>query len=123
MSTVRWQRVEAGIVFAAALSVGISLATDGGIAWWLMLLVFFAPDLAFAGYLAGPRAGALLYNIVHIYGFGAAVAILGLALESEVAGALGMLWIGHAGFDRMLGYGLKEPTGFADTHLGRIGRG
>ncbi|TGV30518.1 DUF4260 family protein, partial [Mesorhizobium sp. M8A.F.Ca.ET.142.01.1.1] len=24
--------------------------------------------------------------------------------------------------DRALGYGLKLPTGFQDTHLGRIGR-
>lgn len=28
----------------------------------------------------------------------------------------------HVGFDRALGYGLKLPTGFKDTHLGRIGR-
>jgi hypothetical protein len=28
----------------------------------------------------------------------------------------------HVGFDRALGYGLKLPTSFRDTHLGRIGR-
>jgi hypothetical protein len=37
--------------------------------------------------------------------------------------AVGFLWLGHAGFDRMLGYGVKLPSGFQDTHLGRIGRG
>ncbi|WP_415635615.1 DUF4260 family protein, partial [Paracoccus aminovorans] len=26
------------------------------------------------------------------------------------------------GIDRALGYGLKLPSGFRDTHLGRIGR-
>jgi Domain of unknown function (DUF4260) len=26
------------------------------------------------------------------------------------------------GIDRLAGYGLKHPTGFGDTHLGRIGR-
>jgi hypothetical protein len=29
----------------------------------------------------------------------------------------------HIGLDRTLGYGLKLPTDFRDTHLGRIGRG
>jgi hypothetical protein len=37
-----------------------------------------------------------------------------------VAGAA--IWLGHVGFDRMLGYGLKYATGFRDTHLGVIGR-
>jgi hypothetical protein len=32
------------------------------------------------------------------------------------------IWVAHIGFDRMLGYGLKYPTAFSDTHLGRIGR-
>ena len=36
--------------------------------------------------------------------------------------ALGLIWIAHIGMDRMLGYGLKYASGFADTHLGRIGR-
>lgn len=30
--------------------------------------------------------------------------------------------LAHAGFDRMLGYGLKSPEGFTVTHLGTIGR-
>ncbi|MEF9606012.1 DUF4260 family protein, partial [Paracoccus sp. PXZ] len=34
----------------------------------------------------------------------------------------GGLWLAHVGFDRVLGYGLKLPSGFRDTHLGRIGR-
>ena len=58
---------------------------------------------------------------------------LGLAVPFTVAtgnprlGAwldrLGLLWVAHVGFDRMMGYGLKESSGFNDTHLGRIGRG
>ena len=30
--------------------------------------------------------------------------------------------LAHTGMDRAVGYGLKYPTGFSDTHLGRIGR-
>ncbi len=49
----------------------------------------------------------------------AAVGIIGGAsLAVDVA----LIWIGHIGVDRLLGYGLKLPTGFQDTHLGRIGR-
>jgi hypothetical protein len=35
---------------------------------------------------------------------------------------LALIWAAHVGFDRMLGYGLKYPTAFGDTHMGRIGR-
>ena len=34
-----------------------------------------------------------------------------------------LIWAAHIGFDRALGYGLKYPTAFSDTHLGRIGPG
>jgi hypothetical protein len=34
-----------------------------------------------------------------------------------------LIWIGHIGFDRVLGYGLKYPTAFRDTHLGQLGLG
>jgi hypothetical protein len=34
----------------------------------------------------------------------------------------GAVLIAHVGMDRALGYGLKLPTDFRDTHLGRIGR-
>ncbi|HTE67028.1 MAG TPA: DUF4260 family protein, partial [Candidatus Binatia bacterium] len=35
----------------------------------------------------------------------------------------GAIVFAHVGMDRTLGYGLKLPTDFRDTHLGRIGRG
>jgi hypothetical protein len=34
----------------------------------------------------------------------------------------GAVLAAHVGMDRALGYGLKLPTDFKDTHLGRIGR-
>jgi hypothetical protein len=83
-------------------------------------VLFFAPDVSFAGYLAGPRVGAALYNVAHSY-----VAPLALATTLLALGAgpnLVLVWAAHIGFDRALGYGLKYPSGFGDTHLGRIGR-
>jgi hypothetical protein len=31
--------------------------------------------------------------------------------------SLSLIWIAHIGLDRMLGFGLKYPTRFNDTHL------
>ena len=115
-----WQKAEGAVVFAAALA--ILLSGDLPFAWWVALLAFFAPDLSFAAYLFGNRAGAEAYNAVHIYGFGAVVLGAGTFAASPVLTALGLLWLAHSGFDRMLGYGLKLPEGFQHTHLGRIGR-
>jgi hypothetical protein len=35
--------------------------------------------------------------------------------------AIPLIWVAHIGFDRLLGYGLKYPTGFGNTHLGKLG--
>lgn len=121
MSAVIWQKLEGAAVFVAALIV-YRLTSSEELAWWAAVLWFFAPDLSFATYLAGPRVGALGYNAVHTYGFGAAVMAGGMIFTCPLAVALGWLWLGHVGFDRMLGYGLKLPSGFQDTHLGRIGK-
>src|SRR3954463_16815594 len=51
-----------------ALFLGMTLlygVWDGS--WWIYALLFLAPDLSFAGYLAGPRAGAVVYNAAHSY--------------------------------------------------------
>jgi hypothetical protein len=31
-----------------------------------------------------------------------------------------LAWFAHIGLDRAVGYGLKYPTAFGDTHLGRV---
>ena len=31
-----------------------------------------------------------------------------------------IVWAAHIGADRMLGFGLKYPTAFKDTHLQRV---
>jgi hypothetical protein len=117
---VLWQRAEGALVFLGALAI-LTQAWQP-LDWWLALIVFFAPDLSFAAYLAGPRVGAAVYNAVHLYGFGLIVMALGALTNQPLITALGFLWLAHAGFDRMLGYGLKLTSGFQDTHLGRIGR-
>jgi len=95
---------------------------ETGLTWWLYALLFFSPDLSFAGYAAGPRAGAAIYNAAHTLLGPAALLGAGLALEAPLLLGLAAIWAAHIGFDRMLGYGLKYATAFSDTHLGRIGR-
>ena len=93
-----------------------------GIGWGMFALLFLAPDLSFLGYLAGPKAGAALYNAAHSY-IGALLLLgAGIAFDAPTALALGIIWAAHIGFDRALGYGLKYSAGFRFTHLGAIGR-
>lgn len=119
-STVLWQRFEGALVFVAALIV-LSRET-AGLTWWAVVLIFLAPDISMAFFALGSRVGAFAYNAVHIYGMGAFVMALGMALGTPLVAVVGVLWLAHVGFDRMLGYGLKSPEGFNITHLGRIGR-
>lgn len=117
---ILWQRVEGLLLFAAGIAIFWQLG--GMVPWWAAALLFFAPDLAFFGYLFGPRVGAVVYNSVHIYAFGGAFLALGFVLAMPMLSALGALWLAHSAFDRMLGYGLKLPQGFGFTHLGRVGK-
>jgi hypothetical protein len=120
MDTITWQRLEGAGVCLSALAL-FALLGDG-VAWWLAVLLFFTPDIGFVGYIAGPRIGAFVYNLVHLYAFGTVLLAVGVGLDAPVLAALGALWVAHAGFDRILGYGLKSPEGFTVTHLGIIGR-
>jgi hypothetical protein len=111
-------RVEGAAVALAAAAFAWRL----GPSWWLVILVLLMPDVAIAAYVFGPRVGAAAYNALHSYAGPAALAALALVLGGGAAGAVAALWTVHIGFDRALGYGLKYPSGFGDTHLGRIGR-
>ncbi len=73
-------------------------------------------------YLGGPRAGAIAYNLLHLLVWPAALGVAGLYLYDALLRQVAAVWIVHIALDRALGYGLKLSTGFADTHLGRIGR-
>ena len=104
------------------LFIGMTLlygAWDGS--WWVYAILFLVPDLSFAAYLAGPRAGAIVYNAAHSYMAPMTLNIVGFALASPLVLSIAMIWLAHIGFDRALGYGLKYSAGFGFTHLGRIG--
>ena len=113
-----WLRVEGAATFAAGLAGFLFL----GLPWWSFLLLLIVPDISMVGYARGPRVGAILYNVVHDLATGVAVAGVGLAIGSVPVAAAGAILVAHSGMDRLAGYGLKFPSSFQDTHLGRIGR-
>ena len=79
-----------------------------------------APDVSFLGYAAGPRVGAVAYNAAHTTIGPVALAVVGVLADSSVAVQIALVWLAHIGADRLLGYGLKYPTGFKDTHIQRV---
>jgi uncharacterized membrane protein len=100
--------------------VVLYLQLNGNALWLLPLLL--APDLSMAGYLAGPRAGAIVYNLLHNLALAIVTLAVGWLGGIAVLALAGAILLAHVGMDRTLGYGLKLPTDFRDTHLGRIGR-
>jgi hypothetical protein len=111
-----WLRVEALVLFVGAVLVWVGL--QGG--WWRFAAGFLLPDLAIAAYLIGPRSGAAVYNLVHSYAIPATLAIIGAVLDHPPLTLAGALWTSHIAFDRVVGLGLKYPSDFTHTHLGRV---
>lgn len=115
--TTKWLRAEA---------IGVLLAVLGayaasGASWLLFIGLLLVPDLAMIGYAAGPRIGAMSYNLMHLYVWPALLlALWGVGIASWAL-APGLIWATHIAMDRALGYGLKEPDAFKHTHLGWIG--
>jgi hypothetical protein len=105
---------------ATMLAGSVLLYWTGGGSWWLFALLLLAPDLSMLGYLTGPRVGAVVYNAFHSYPLPAALGLVGLFVGVPLAVSVALVWFAHIGMDRLMGYGLKYPTNFKDTHLQRI---
>jgi len=113
-----WLRLEGLAAFAAGLAV---FGASGG-NWLLVVPLLLLPDVSAVGYLAGPRVGAFTYNAIHNWVPGLAVLALGAWMASSAVVLAGSILVAHVGMDRAVGYGLKLPSSFRDTHLGRMGR-
>jgi hypothetical protein len=117
--TVDWiLRVESVAIFVAG--VLLYLQMSGNALWLLPLLL--APDISMLGYLGGPAVGAITYNLAHNLATAAILLAIGWFAAIAPLALAGAILLAHVGMDRTLGYGLKLPTDFRDTHLGRIGR-
>jgi hypothetical protein len=112
-------RSEGAVLLASALAAYV-VGLDQP--WWLVPLLLFVPDAFMGGYAKSRRTGALLYNFGHSYPAPALLGALALLVDAPLGKGVALIWLAHIGMDRALGYGLKYETGFADTHLGRIGK-
>ena len=101
-------------------AAAVLLYFHGDHEWWLLLVFALAPDISMLGYLANPRVGAAAYDAAHTYVWPVAIGVVGVVAEADLAVAVGLIWLTHIGVDRAVGYGLKYPTGFRDTHLQRV---
>ena len=109
-------RLEGGTLLAVSL---ILYGYTGG-NWLLFALLILAPDLSALGYLAGNKIGAYTYNLFHIYLLPAILGMYGLLGANTLALQFALIWFAHIGADRLLGFGLKYPSAFKDTHLDRV---
>jgi len=72
------------------------------------------------GYFLGVRLGTALYNLFHV--LVAPLLLIALSIFCKQLWLLpyGLIWTAHIGVDRLLGFGLKYPTQFRDTHFQRL---
>jgi hypothetical protein len=105
---------------AGILVLALVLYRAGHFHWWLFGALLLAPDLAMLGYLANVRTGAALYNLAHTEIGPILLLVIAIFAPLLVLEPYALIWFAHLGMDRMLGYGLKYPTQFRDTHLQRV---
>lgn len=104
------------------LALAVLLFSQLQYTWWVFPACLLLPDLSMVGYLANPRAGALLYNIFHHKLLAVAFIAIGYWLDEPLASLAGVILLGHSAMDRALGYGLKYADSFKNTHMGWIGK-
>jgi hypothetical protein len=113
-----WLRLEGLAAFGAGL---VLFGATGG-NWLFIVPLLLVPDISAVGFLAGPRVGTFTYNLFHNWVPGIVTLGIGMWLSSPAVMLAAAILIAHVGMDRMVGYGLKLPSSFHDTHLGRMGR-
>jgi len=105
---------------ASLLLASIVLYRHLHFSWLLFAVLFLVPDLSMLGYLRNPRLGSALYNLGHAIFLPVSLFVIAFATGRPLWMAIGIIWFAHIVWDRMVGYGLKYPTHFKDTHLQHI---
>ena len=88
---------------------------------WAPLVFLILPDVSLLfGMGSGLERGQIhpravrLYNLVHRFWIGPAIAIVaGFLFPTSPWFLVGLAWGAHIAFDRALGLGLRDPSGFA----------
>jgi uncharacterized protein DUF4260 len=107
----------------------VAILVAGAVVWFanggpplLLIPAWLLVDLSMIGYLGGPVLGSITYNAAHNLVLPLVLLAFGWWSGTGWLVLAGGVFLTHIGLDRALGYGLKLPSDFRDTHLGRIGR-
>ena len=85
------------------------------------LTLFLFPDISALAYIVNKEIGSVVYNLAHFYVAPLLFMFVSMAIYQDVLFLqLSMIWFAHIGIDRLIGFGLKYPTGFRDTHFQKI---
>lgn len=103
--------------YAVLLIIILAIYSSLHFNWLLFAILFLAPDIFMLGYLANPRIGASVYNFGHTLLTPFVLAAIYFSTHRSLLLSIALIWASHIAFDRLLGYGLKYPTHFKDTHL------
>jgi hypothetical protein len=120
----RWLRLE-GLVALAVCAAVYGVTFPGS--WGMFAALFLLPDVSLLGYLGrnGGMAKSLaagFYNAMHNEAFPLLLALAGWRAGIGGVEQIGLIWLAHVAFDRMVGYGLKYPESFKFTHIQRSAR-
>jgi len=113
-----WLRIEGFVLLVATIVIFAGQHQR----WWIYPALLLAPDIFMLGYIANTKVGAFLYNVGHSYIAPASMIWYSWHLHNKLAIAIGLIWLGHIGWDRFFGYGLKYDSGFKHTHLGDLNK-
>src|SRR4051812_22417291 len=74
-------RIEGAAVAFAAIALYIHMGGSS----LLFILLILAPDLSALGYITNPAVGSRIYNVVHTYAVPIVLALIALAVGSQLA--------------------------------------
>ncbi len=109
-------RLEGLAVFVASIILYVHFGGTWGMSWLVL-----APDLGLLAFFVNTRFSSSVYNLFHFYAIPLACIAFHLVTgQGTLLFLISFLWTAHIGIDRLVGFGLKYPTQFKDTHIQRI---
>ena len=109
-------RIEGLIMLLSSIAIAFHFEYK----WWFYIVIFFAPDISMFAFKKSNQLGALLYNITHTTSIPLVFLTIGIIFDLPLLISIMVIVIGHIGYDRMNGFGLKYKTDVNDTHLHRL---
>ena len=108
--------LESIAIFIGSLLIYLFLSGN----WIIFFVLLLAPDIFMIGYLKNSQVGSIIYNIGYVYAWPIVLIIIGILIKFNLLILFSLIWMTHISMDRAMGYGLKYPSDFKDTHMQRI---